>query len=114
MDEADQSLTAYDKLFSAIPPIGFINRKKRIIAFLKVTKLAQQLIDDQEISEENALYLLSILVRKCPNFQKAAMMTALNLETIDSNLVRPIGFKYANEMRCNMQMYPVEKNTKPL
>lgn len=108
MDEAEKTLEAYDKLFNEMPSIGFINRKKRVMAFLKVTKYAQHLIDKEEISEENALYLLSIMVRKHAPFQKAAMMTALNLPNIDRKAIKSIGFKYANEMRCNMQMYPVD------
>ena len=113
MDEADKSLEAYDMLNNKIPSIGFLSRKKRIIAYLKVTKLAQQLIDDKNISEENALYLLSTLVRKNASFQKAAMMVALNLANIDRKLIRPIGFQYANNMRCNMQMTPVDDINNP-
>lgn len=108
MDEADKSIEAYDKLYNSVPSIGFLSRKKRIIAFLKITKMTQQMIDDQDISEEQALYLLSILVRKCARFQKAAMMVALNLATISRKQIQPIGFRYANEMRCNLQMLPVD------
>lgn len=107
MDEADRSLAAYETLHTGMPSIGFLSRKKRILAYLKVTKLAQQLIDDEQISEDNALYLLSILARKSADFQKAAMMVALNLVTININLIPAIGFKHANEMRCNLQMLPV-------
>lgn len=108
MDEADKSLQAYEKLYQSVPPIGFLNRKKRIAAYLKVTGLAQRMIDAQEISEEQALYLLSILARKCAPFQKAMMMTALNLANIDRCLLRPVGFKYANEFRCSLQLLPVD------
>lgn len=107
MDEADKSLQAYDKLHQSVPSIGFLSRKKRIAAYLKVTGLAQRMIDDQEISEEQALYLLSILARKCAPFQKAMMMTALNLASIDRRLLQPVAFKYANEFRCSMQLLPV-------
>ena len=108
MDEADKSIEAYEKLYTSIPSIGFLSRKKRVIAFLKITKMTQQMIDDHEISEDQALYLLSILVRKCARFQKAAMMVALNLADISRKQIQPIGFKYANNMRCNMQMLPVD------
>jgi len=109
MDEADKSLAAYDTLDKIMPSIGFLSRKKRVIAFVKVTKKVQQMLDDQEISVENALYLLSIMARKKADFQKSAMMTALNLTNIDSKLIPAIGFKYANEMRCNLQMLPVDE-----
>ena len=108
MDEADKSLEAYDKLNNSVPSIGFLSRKKRAIAYIKVTKIAQQLIDDKELSEENVLYLLSTLVRKNASFQKAAMMVALNLANIDRKLIQPVGFKYANDMRCNLQITPVD------
>ncbi len=108
MDEADTSIKAYEKLFKSVPAIGFLNRKKRIRAFLKVTKIAQQLIDDREISEDQALYLLSILVRKYSPFQKASMMTALNLSDIERKLISSVGFKYANDFRCSLKMMPVD------
>ena len=108
MDEADKSLEAYEQLYQSVPSIGFLSRKKRIIAYLKVTRLAQQMIDEQEISEDNVLYLLSILVRKYAPFQKAAMATMLSLANIDRKLISAVGFKYANELRTNLQMYPVD------
>lgn len=110
MDEADISLQAYDKLHSNIPSIGFLSRKKRIKAYLKITAMAQDMIDEQEISEEQAIFLLSILARKSSPFQKAAMMTALNLAKIDKKLFSAVGFKYANELRCSLQLLPVDDN----
>ena len=111
MDEADISLKSYDKLSSNVPSIGFLSQKKRAVAFLKVTQLAQQMIDAEEISEDNALFLLSTLVRKNKSFQKAAMATALRLADINRNLITLVGFKYANNMRCNLQMHPVDDTT---
>ena len=108
MDEGDKSIAAYETLSSSMPSIGFLSRKKRVIAFIKVTNKTQKLIDDEELSIENALYLLSILAKKKADFQKSAMMTALNLTTIDRKLISGIGFKYANEMRANLQMLPVD------
>jgi len=108
MDDADKSLEAYDRLYKIMPSIGFLSRKKRVRAFLKVTKQAQQMIDEQMLSEDNALYLLSVLVRKSASFQKAAMMVALNLAQIDRKAISLVGFNYANNMRCNMQMMPVD------
>ncbi|MCK5831264.1 MAG: hypothetical protein KAH20_13300 [Methylococcales bacterium] len=110
MDEADKSLEAYDKLNNNVPSIGFLSRKKRVIAYLKVTKFAQQLIDDKELSQENVLYLLSTLARKNASFQKAAMMVALNLSSIDRKLIQSVGFKYANDMRCNLHMTPIDED----
>ncbi len=108
MDEGDKSIAAYETLNTTMPSIGFLSRKKRVIAFLKVTKEAQKMIDDEELSAENALYLLSILAKKKADFQKSAMMTALNLTTINRQLISDIGFRYANEMRANIQMLPVD------
>jgi lipopolysaccharide biosynthesis regulator YciM len=108
MDEADTSIEAYDKLYKSVPTIGFLNRKKRVRAYIKVTNIAQQLIDEKEISEDQALYLLSILVRKYSSFQKASMMTALNLSDIDQKLISTVGFKYANDFRCSLNMLPVD------
>lgn len=111
MDDADKSFKAYDKLNNSIPSIGFLSRKKRIIAYIKVTKTAQLMVDNKEISEENAVFLLSILVRKVPSFQKAAMMVALNLPTMDKKILQSVGFRYANEMRCNLKMMPVDSDS---
>lgn len=108
MDEADISIEVYETLEKSMPSIGILNRKKRVIAYLKVTKLAQKYVDDQIISEDNAYYLLSTLARKSAAFQKSAMMTALNLENIDRKLIQFVGFKYANEMRSNLHMYPID------
>ena len=108
MDEADTSIQAYDKLNRSVPSIGFLSRKKRIAAYIKVTEITQHMIDEQEISEDHALFLLSILVRKCSPFQKATMMVALNLPNIDKKLLQPVGFKYANEFRCSLKLYPVD------
>ena len=110
MDEGDISLEAYDKLNNSVPSIGFLSRKKRAMAYIKVTKLTQQMIDDQLLSEENALFLLSILARKNASFQKAAMMAALNLASIGSKHLSAIGFKHANNMRSNLQMLPVDED----
>jgi hypothetical protein len=108
MDEADTSLKAYDTLYKSVPAIGFLNRKKRVRAYIEVTKIAQQMIDGEEISEDQALYLLSILVRKYSRFQKASMMTALNLSAIKRKKISSVGLKYANDFRCSMKMMPVD------
>jgi len=108
MDEAEKSLKFYDNICNTMPSIGFISRKKRVYAYLDVTKKVQKLVDDQEISEDNALFLLSVLVRKHSPFQKATMMAALNLASIDRKLIKPIGFKYANDFRCSLKMMPVD------
>ncbi len=107
LDEVNQSIAVYEKLHQSIPPIGFLNRKKRVIAYLTVTQLAQGLIDASELSEENALFVLSLLVRKNASFQKAAMMAALHLATIDRQSIAAVGFTYANAVRCNMKLLPI-------
>lgn len=109
----NKTLEAYDKLFNNIPPIGFMNRKKRIVAFLKITNMLQLMVNKEEISEDEGLYLLSVLVRKCSRFQKSAMMAALNLPTIERKLVSAIGFRYANDFRCSLRMYPVDDIAQP-
>ena len=63
-DEAEQSIAVYEKLYQRIPPIGFLSRKKRVMAYLTVTQLAQTLIDAGELSEDNAQFVLSLLVEK--------------------------------------------------
>lgn len=108
MDEADKSLEFYDKLYNSIPSIGFLSQKKRIAAYIKITDMTQKMVDDEQISEENALFLLSILVGKCSSFQKSTMMVALNLPKFNKKRLKPIGFKYANDFRCNLMLLPVE------
>lgn len=108
MDDSEKSILAYDKLYSNMPSIGCLSRKKRILAYFKIAEMTQVMIDEGEISEDYALFILSILARKCSSFQKAAMMVALNLNTIDKKRLFPIGFKYANEYRCSLQMLPVD------
>lgn len=104
----DKTAAIYDQLYNSIPPIGFINRKKRVVAFLKITNMLQVMVDNGEVSEDDGLYVLSVLVRKCSRFQKAAMMAALNLPTIDRKLISAIGFRYANDFRCSLRLYPVD------
>lgn len=111
MEEVEKSLEAYEQLSQSVPSIGFLSRTKRIKAYLTVTKLAQSLIDDEEVTEEEALFMLSILSRKHAAFQKAVMMTALNLAKIDKKALTPIGFHYVNEFRTSLQMTPVDRDS---
>lgn len=108
MDNADQSMAAYEALIKSMPSIGFLSRKKRAIAFLKVTQKAQEMIDKQDISEDNALFLISVMTKKTADFQKAAMMAAMNLGGINRKHLPDVGFKYANQMRANLQMLPID------
>lgn len=94
----------YKKLIRGMPSIGIINRPKRIRAFLKVTSMTQKMIDDEDITEDEALFILSLLVKKSHDFRKAGMMTALSLESIPANAIKAIGLKYANEMRNNLSL----------
>jgi len=108
MDNAEQSMQAYETLTKTLPSIGFLSQKKRIIAFLKVTKKAQEMIDKQDISEDNALFLISVMTKKIADFQKSAMTTAMHLATVNRKIIPAVGFKYANQMRANLQMLPVD------
>ena len=94
----------YEKFLKTMPSIGFINRNKRIKAYIKVTNLAQKMIDSQEISEDEALFVLSIMAKKSNPFRKAITMTALSLETLPKGAVKAVGFKYADEMRRNLNL----------
>ena len=101
--DADNSIQAFNKLCNHIPSIGFLSRTKRIRAYISVTNLAQKMIDNKEFTEEEALFVLSLMMRKHSDFQKAASMTALNLAQLGSEPFKPIGFLFANEMRKNMK-----------
>ncbi len=112
---------AYDKLVQNMPSIGFISRKKRIKGYIQLTEIAQYMISNDEITDENALLVLSIMMRKYSDFQKAATMTALSLGSIDKNVLSPIGLKFILEVRRNLNLptthhsdkeaeTPVEKN----
>lgn len=97
-------LEVYEKFLKSMPSIGFVNRNKRIKAYIKVTNLAQKMIDNQEISEDEALFVLSIMAKKSNPFRKAITMTALSLETLPKGAIKAIGFKYADEMRCTLNL----------
>lgn len=95
---------AYEKLLKNMPSIGFINRKKRIKAYIQLTKIADYMIKTNEISEDEALFILSLLMRKCSAFQKAAMMTALTLNSIGKDVISPIGVKFSLDVRKNLSL----------
>jgi hypothetical protein len=109
MNDADNTIKAFEKLARCVPAIGFMSRRKRIFAYLVVTTNAQQMIDAEEISEAEALFVLSMLMRKHKNFQKAGMMVALNLPELDKNDLKPVGLKYANEVRKNLKLAPMDE-----
>jgi hypothetical protein len=100
----------YKKLLNSMPSIGFINRNKRIQAYITVTDLAQKMIDAEEITEDEALFILSLMAKKSHSFRKATTMTILSLETLNKGTIKTVGFKYANEMRCNMRLPPVDES----
>lgn len=108
MDTNDPA-EVYKKLLKSMPPIGFINRNKRIRAYIKVTNLAQKMMTDNEITEDEALFILSLMAKKSSPFRKASTMTALSLNTIPKGIIKPIGFKYANAMRCNLNLHPADE-----
>ncbi|MEE9398604.1 MAG: hypothetical protein V3V31_16520 [Methylococcales bacterium] len=109
--DTNKSSNTFKKLSNSIPSIGFLSRKKRVLAFIKVTAKAQEMIDAEEITEDEALMLLSLLVRKNKDFQKSGMMTALNLADISAGVMKPIGVKYANSLRAQLKMAPIEQKT---
>lgn len=101
----------YEKLLNSMPSIGFVNRNKRIRAYIKVTNLAQQMIDNQQITEKDALFILSLMTKKSKVFRKAATMTVLSLDHLDKGVIKAIGFKYVNEMRCNLRVRATDEST---
>lgn len=113
---------AFSKLRGHMPSIGFLNRKKRIKGYLDLTSIAEYMITSDEITEEGALFILSVMMRKCADFQKSAMMTALSLSSIDKGILSPIGLKFILEVRLKLnlpsthhcdkeKLLPTEKNT---
>jgi len=100
----EDTAIAFEKLRKNMPPIGFINRKKRIKAYIEITKIAQFMIENAEMTDESALLILSLMMRKCPAFQKSAMMTALSLNSIGKNILSPIGLTFILEVRKNLSL----------
>jgi hypothetical protein len=103
-------IAVYKELLLNMPPIGFINRTKRIKAYLYVTNKAQKMINNEEITEEEALFILSIMTQKSNTFRKAATMAALSLNTLPKGVVKAVGFQYSNQMRCNLNLHPVDND----
>ncbi len=67
------------------------------------------MVDAGDTDDEEVQFVLSMLMRKNKNFQKAAMMTALNLQHIGSKPLSELGFKFANEVRNNLKLFSVDK-----
>ncbi len=107
-ESADNAIKAFEKLARSVPDIGFLSRKKRVLAYLVVSTNAQRMIDNGEISEEEAIFIFSLLMRKHRDFQKAAMMAALNLAKLDKEMIKPIDLKYLNEIRKHLKHAPVD------
>ena len=100
----DKTTDAYEKLIENMPPIGLISRKKRIKAYKQITDIAQYMITSGEITEESAIYIFSVMMSKCPRFQKAASMTALSLNSIVKNAFSPIGLAFILEVRRTLNL----------
>lgn len=113
MSFEESTSRAYDKLFANMPAIGFMSRKKRIKGYIQITEIAQYMITSEEITDEATLLIFSILMRKCANFQKAATMTALSLESIAKNVLSPIGLQFALEVRRNLSLPLTHHSPKP-
>ncbi len=99
---AKKTMQVFTQLCNSMPAIGFISRKKRLSAFVSVTSKAQSLLDTGEVTEDEVLFVLSMIVRKRKDFQKAAMMAAFSLPNVSKGILLPIGFKFANQIRLNM------------
>ena len=106
-----KTLKVFAELCDIMPPIGFISHKKRLTAYITVTTKAQSIIDSNQINEGEMLFVFSMMVRKKKDFQKAAMMTALSLPKLNAEILSPVGFKFANDIRVNMQLSPVDNKT---
>ena len=102
--QEEKTTEAYDKLLKNMPSIGFLNRKKRVKAYIELTQIAEYMLESQEMTEDEALFIFSLLMRKQANFQKAAMMTALSLESISKGVLSPIGAKFILEVRNNLNL----------
>lgn len=115
MSFEESTSRAYDKLVENMPSIGIISRKKRVKAYIQVTKIAEYMITSEEITEESALLIFSIMMRKYADFQKSATMTALSLDSIAKNVLSPIGLKFALDVRRNLSLAPTHHTDyKPL
>ena len=106
-----KTLQVFAELCDIMPPIGFISHKKRLTAYITVTTKAQSIIDSNQINEGEMLFVFSMMVRKKKDFQKAAMMTALSLPKLNAEILSPVGFKFVNDIRVNMQLSPVDNKT---
>ncbi|SMG66297.1 hypothetical protein BMETH_548_2 [methanotrophic bacterial endosymbiont of Bathymodiolus sp.] len=100
----ERTTDAYEKLLDNMPSVGFISRKKRIKGYIEITEIAQYMITSEEITNESAFYIFSIMMRKCAKFNKAATMTALSLESLWKDVFSPIGLKFIIEVRRNLNL----------
>jgi hypothetical protein len=103
-NNADKITLAYEKLRKIMPSIGILSRKKRIKAYIEITNIVDYMISADEISEEDALFILSMLMRKFAPFQKSASMTAMSLENIGRKVISPIGVQFAVAARRNLNL----------
>jgi len=103
-DQERKATEAYEKLLKNMPSIGFINRKKRIKAYIQLSEMAEYMIENNEINEGQTLFIFSLLMRKCSDFQKAATMTALTLDSIGKGVISPIGMKFSLDVRKNLSL----------
>ena len=113
-DQEKKTTEAYEKLLKNMPSIGFINRKKRIKAYIQLSEMAEYMIKNNEINEGQALFIFSLLMRKCSNFQKAATMTALTLESIGKGVISPIGMKFSLDVRKNLSLPSTHHSDEPI
>jgi len=103
-ENADKITLAYEKIRKNMPSIGFLSPKKRIKAYINITKVVEFMIQSDEISEQDALFIFSMLMRKFSQFQKAASMTAMSLDKIGRHVMPPIGVQFAVAARRNLNL----------
>ena len=108
-NSADRTLKAFANLADLMPAIGFFSQDKRISAYITITDRAQRFLKNETLTEEEVMFVLSLLVRKNKNFQKASMATALSLHKLDFSYFSPIGISFANEVRKNTNFAPVDR-----
>jgi len=105
MQETEQKISeAYNKLHHSMPSIGFFSRKKRIQAFIDISKIADYMVTTDEVSAEEMLFIFSLLMRKLSSFQKSATMTAMSLDMIGRKVIAPIGVLFIVEVRKNLNL----------
>jgi len=105
MQETEKKISdAYNKLHHSMPSIGFLSRKKRIQGFIDIAKIADYMVSTEEVTEDEILFIFSLLMRKLPKFQKATTITAMSLDMIGRHVISPVGVRFIVEVRKNLNL----------